>query len=62
MKAESEKLKSRTSLSMNDADWKRVQTAAKLMKEPLSQFIRTTLADGANAVIISRKTSGKEAK
>ena len=47
---------------MNDADWKRVQTAAKLMKEPLSQFIRTTLADGANAVIISRKTSGKEAK
>ena len=62
MKAESEKLKSRTSLSMNDADWKLVQTAAKLMKEPLSQFLRKALAVVANTVIISRKANGKDAK
>lgn len=59
MKAESEKLKSRTSLSMIDADWKSVQRAAKIEGVPLSQFLRETLAVGAQAVIESKAKGAK---
>jgi len=62
MKAESEKLKSRTSLSMNDADWKNVQKAAKVTGKPLSVYLRETLAHDAAHVLVERKASGKGAK
>lgn len=64
MKSESEKLKSRTSLSMNDADWKSVQKAAKISGLPLSAYLRETLAMDADKVIaldrVNRSTAKKE--
>ena len=64
MKSESEKLKSRTSLSMNDADWKSVQKAAKISGLPLSAYLRETLAMDSDKVIaldrVNRSTAKKE--
>lgn len=59
MKSESEKLKSRTSLSMNDADWSNLQRAAKVLKKPLSVYLRETLAHDAAHVLTLRTTAKK---
>lgn len=62
MKSESEKLKSRTSLSMNDADWKKVKKAAGIVRVPMSAFIRDQLAASAQVIIngVERTTAKKE--
>jgi len=60
MKAESEKLKSRTSLSMNDADWKNVQKAEKTLGKPLSVYLRETLVHDATHVMIQRIQAKKK--
>ena len=60
MKAESEKMKSRTSLSMNEAEWKTVQRAVKIENVPLSQFIRQTLVAGAESVIEHKARTAKK--
>jgi len=58
MKAESEKLKSRTSISMDDGDWSRTQRAAKVAKTPLSQYLRDAVR-AANAAALVAKKNGE---
>lgn len=58
MKAESEKLKSRTSISMDDGDWSNVQKAAKRLGKPLSAYLRETMAHDAAHVLAKKKGEG----
>ena len=59
MKPDSEKLKSRTALSMNDPDWSNAQKAAKIEKIPVSQFMRDAVNDAAYSTITKHATAKK---
>jgi uncharacterized protein (DUF1778 family) len=62
MKPESEKLKSRTSLAANDADWAMIQKAAKILGVPSSQYLRETVVNDAAQVVAAAITKKKGAK
>jgi hypothetical protein len=63
MKADSEKLKSRTSISMDDEMWRNVVTAAKVRKIPISEFLRDVVNISSRQEIASdaarHRASGK---
>lgn len=60
MKAEAEKLKVRTGLSMIDSDWKRARKAAKAAGVPVSQFIRDAVDSAAVAVLSDPRNTAKK--
>lgn len=61
MKAEAEKLKVRTGLSMVDIDWSNAQKAAKIEKIPISQFMREAVNAASSATITARqRTTAKK--